>query len=664
MSLINLKINNIPGREFILSPTVKNGSDIECSPKDFYQYSKKIIYLGCLGPAMKIKHRKTGIIYSLVSFEKEKIFKLNYQEKINSTLDLMYKATHSYMFRLLNNYETENHLGLIFESFEGDSLDNLILKGKCDIQTSLKYLVEVIFGIIHMNDLGLYNLNIRPEYILVDECINITDYNLKMKDKPDMPKRAKDLLNINNQNNFIDIYYSPEEINSIKNGKTLTNLNSKLDSWKCGMLLFEMLTKFKWPFIINNNVDINMINFDNKVSDAILNSEVDLSLITDSFCRDLISKLLKKNPEERIDIKDIINIDIIKGINIEQKEINVNDNIINPIDEEDKEENKTDEIDINDKDSLIKQLRSENELLKRKLSQEKNESNSVHFIDAIKPLILGNTNSNKKEKEISKENKDKDKDKNKNAQEIVENKINSNLDQKINNENFSEKDLEDKSSSNDNNIDIDSNNNENILENYKKLKEKYKLKEQEVKNLKEELSKIKKEKEISEQKSLNDFEKMNISKITNISELSNFVFNSLKIFGESQKNMESLIEKLISVSGKEHNSLMEESKKFIKNKTKNFFETIDKIVADEKKNEIKENNEEEKKKNNIIKENEFYEMKKNYELIKQNEEKMKEKIKILEEKNNALELLNKNLMRTIDDMYVHYKGDDTIKKNN
>ena len=468
MSLTNLKINNIPGREFILSPTVKNGSDIECSPKDFYQYSKKIIYLGCLGPAMKIKHRKTGIIYSLVSFEKEKIFKLNYQEKINSTLDLMYKATHSYMFRLLNNYETENHLGLIFESFEGDSLDDLILKGKCDIQTSLKYLVEVIFGIIHMNDLGLYNLNIRPEYILVDECINITDYNLKMKDKPDMPKRAKDILNINNQNNFIDIYYSPEEINSIKNGKTLTNLNSKLDSWKCGMLLFEMLTKFKWPFIINNNVDINMINFDNKVSDAILNSEVDLSLITDSFCRDLISKLLKKNPEERIDIKDIINIDIIKGINIEQKEINVNDNIINPIDEEDKEENKTDEIDINDKDSLIKQLRSENELLKRKLSQEKNVSNNVHFIDAIKPLILGNTNSNKKEKEISKENKDKDKDKNKNAQEIVENKINSNLDQKINNENFSEKDLEDKSSSNDNNIDIDSNNNENLLDNYQK----------------------------------------------------------------------------------------------------------------------------------------------------------------------------------------------------
>ena len=651
MSLRNLKINNIPGHEFILSPTVKNGSDKECSNKDFYQYSKKIIYLGCLGAAMKIKHRKTGIVYSLVNFEKEKIFKLNFQEKINSTLDLMYRATHSYMFRLLNNFETENHLGLIFESFEGDSLDNLIQKGKCDIQTSLKYLVEVIFAIIHMNDLGLYNLNIRPEYILVDECINLTDYNLKMKDKPDMPKRAKDVITIGNQNYFIDIYYSPEEINSLKNGQILPNSNSKLDSWKCGMLLFEMLTKFKWPFV-NNNTDTNLINFDNKVSEAILISDVDLSLISDSFCKDLIRKLLRKNQEERIDIKDVLNFDFIKGINIEQKEINIDDNIINPIEEENHEE-----IEEDDKDNLIKQLRSENETLKRKLSIEKKTSKSVNFMDAIRPLILGNTSSNKKQKESSRENNDKSK-------EIKENKINSNLEQNNSKENFSEKDLEDKSSSNDNNIDIDLTNNENIYIKYKKLKEKYKLKEQDIKNLKDELEKLKKEKQISEQKSLNELEKINISKITNISELSNFVFKSLKILSESQKNLENLIEKLINISGKEHNSLIEESIKYIDNKKKIFFENLDKIITDEKKNELKEKDEEEKKKNSIIKESEYYEMKKNYELMKQNEKKLKEKIQLLEENNKKLEFLNKNLMTTIDTMYVHYKGDDTTKKNN
>jgi hypothetical protein len=397
-----------------------------------------------------------------------------------------------------------------------------------------------------------------------------------------------------------------------------------------------------------------LINFDNKVSEAILNSDVDLSLISDSFCKDLIRKLLRKNQEERIDIKDVLNFDFIKGINIEQKEINIDDNIINPIEEENHEE-----IEEDDKDNLIKQLRSENETLKRKLSLEKKTSKSVNFMDAIRPLILGNNSSNKKQKDTPKENNDKNK-------EIKENKINTNLQQKNSNENSSEKDLEDKSSSNDNNIDIDSTNNENIYIKYKKLKEKYKLKEQDIKNLKDELEKLKKEKQISQQKSLDDFEKINLSKITNISELSNFVFKSLKIFGESQKNLENLIQKLINISGKEHNSLIEESKKYIENKQQFFYETLNKIITDEKKNELGEKDEEDedKKKNSIIKESEYYEMKKNYELMKQNEKKLKEKIQLLEENNKKLELLNKNLVTTIHDLYGHYKGDDTIKKNN
>jgi serine/threonine protein kinase len=275
------------------------------------------------------------------------------------------------MFRLLNNYETENRIGLIFEPFEGDSLDNLIQKGKCDIQTSLKYFVEILLAINHMNNLGLYNLNIRPENILVDECIKITDYGLKMAGKQEMPKRAKDMISIGNRNMFIDAYFSPEEINSILNPKENITLNSKLDSWKCGILLFEMLTNFKSPFNINNN-DTNYISFDNELINAIMNEQIDLSLINDDFCRDLISKLLKKNPKERIDIQDVLNIDFIKSINIEQKDIDLTDNIINP--EEDEEDD--------DKDGLINRLVSENELLKKELSKERLSNKNIHFLQA------------------------------------------------------------------------------------------------------------------------------------------------------------------------------------------------------------------------------------------------------------------------------------------
>ena len=42
-----------------------------------------------------------------------------------------------------------------------------------------------------------------------------------------------------------------------------------------------------------------------KYINSLINAEIDLSVIKDEFCKDLISKLIKRNPEDRIDIEDI-----------------------------------------------------------------------------------------------------------------------------------------------------------------------------------------------------------------------------------------------------------------------------------------------------------------------------------------------------------------------
>ena len=564
MSEQDLRLNKINSREFMLSPAVSSGNDRESSSKDFYQYTKNILYLGCLGVGMKVKHCQTEIPYTIVNFEKEKISRLNLQEKINSTLDLMYRSIHPYLFRLLNHYETEERIGLIFEPFEGDSLDNLIQRGKCDIQTSLKYFVEILIAVNHMNNLGLYNLNIRPENILVDESIKITDFGLKMTGKSEIPKRAKDMVTIGNRTIIIDAYFSPEEINSILNTKEKINLNSKLDSWKCGILLFEMLTNFKSPFSINNN-DTNYISFENELINAIMKEEIDLSLINDNFCRDLISKLLKKNPKDRMDITEIFNIDFIKTINIEQRNIDLSDNIINPDNEEENEQNE-DEHDADGKEVIIKKLVSENEFLRSELSKEKSSNKNFRFTQSTKTSKLG---SEQKEKEESKKeniityNKDKDLDIN-----IDKDKINEN----INNDSFSEEDTLEEQSSSDDNINLE--NNPNIYDKYKTLKEKYmmiktkyKKMKKIIKSLKEEKTTLEKEKkDILEQKTLdflNNFEKINTSKITNISELSDIIINSINIFKESQNNLQNLIEKLLKISDNENKSLLEETKRYI-----------------------------------------------------------------------------------------------------
>lgn len=604
MSDKNLKLNKLTSRLFILSPAVESGIDRESTTNYFYQYTKNILYLGCLGIGKKVKHLQTDIPYTIVLFGKDKISKLHLEEKINSSLSLMYKSTHFYLFRLLNHYETEKSLGLIFEPFEGDSLDNLILKKKCDIQTTLKYFVEVLIAVNHMNSLGLYNLNIRPENILVDEYIKLTDYGLKMAGKYDLPKRPKDMISIGNRNIIIDAYFSPEEINSILNTKGNIKLDSKLDSWKCGILLFEMLTNFKSPFTIDNT-DTDYISFDNELTNAILKSEIDLSIIQDNFCRDLIGKLLKKNPKERMDITSIFDIKLIQNINIEQRDFDLSDNIINIDNDKDSlsgDESGDDEE--KDKELMIKKLVSENEILKKELS--KSSSKNINLIGVMRPLLKGD----KKDENI-KNNYDFNKE---------------------NNSSFSEEDmLEQKSNSNDN-IDIYIDNKENIYEKYKKLKEKYltlnkeyKNLEKQYKSLSEEKSNLEKEKEQNTLNFLNNFEKINTSKITNISELSDIVINSINIFKESQKHLETLIEKLIKISDNEHTSLINESKKYLDDKSKIIFDTFEKLKAKQDKQEANEKNKEERKNVDLNEENEIVELNKKNEADSQKENILKEK---------------------------------------
>ncbi len=660
----NIHINQISNRQYILSPAIQSGNDKECSNKDFYQEDVEVPNLGRLGLGMKVVHRKTQIPYTIINFEKQKVANLKFQEKINSTIDLMYKTSHPYLFRLLNHYETEGHVFLIFEPYDGDSLDHIIQKGKCDLTTALKYFVEILLGIQHMHTFGFYNLNIYPENILIGECVKLTDYGLKMTGKNDGPKREKRRLRKGNLNYVINAYHTPEEIIGLLSG-SIPASGPKTDSWNCGILLYEMLTNFKSPF--KGDTDENYIN-------SLINAEIDLSVIKDEFCKDLISKLIKRNPEDRIDIEDILNMEYIKNINIEQPEIDPSDNIINPDDDEEEEEEKINENNENenenenenvnenekenedDKDDIIKRLKEENEYLKKALELTqglKGEENTEVNKNKLKTLESLNINQNG---EIASKG-----DSHKNILNFIEEKDNN----QQQNSSSSEEENDDNTFGDSSSEEM---NNESLYvrcerykEKYLKSKKKIKKLEKKIKNLNGEINQLQKEKnQIKEQKSLNilnNFEKLNTSKINDINELSEIILNSVNLFRESQKNIESLIDKLISISAEEHLSLINENKKYIDNKGKTFFETLEKLNMNGNKQRdvdiAKER--EERKKMDKKKDSEISELKTKYEISKQREALLNDKIKALEERNNATVELNKSLAKKLEEFDIHFK---------
>ena len=649
----NLQINQISNRQYILSPAVQSGNDKESSSKDFYQGNKELPNLGRLGLGMNVFHRKTHMPYTIINFEKEKVSRLNLQEKINKTIDFMYKTSHPYLFRLLNHFETERHVVLIFEPYDGDSLDHIIEKGKCDLQTAIKYFVEIILGIQYLHNFGYYNINVCPENILIGECVKLTDYGIKMTGKNEGPKREIIQINKGQNNYVINAYHTPEEIISIYKDENPSH-GPKTDSWNCGILLFEMLTNFKSPF--KGDTDEKYIN-------SLINGKIDLSLINDEFCKDLISKLIKKNPEDRIDIEDILNMEYIKNVNIEQPEIDPSDNIINPEEEEEEEKiendseeenNNKDENKNEDINKVIKRLKAENERLKKALESRKDENNEINK-NKIKALESININ----------QNGGVESDSQKNILRLIEEKDNKNEKDKSFSSSSEKNDFADSSD--------DDLNNENLYVRCEKYKEKHinskkKIKklEKKIKNLNDKVNQLEKEKKkIEEQKTLNilnNFEKLNTLKINNINELSDIVTNSVNLFKESSQNLETLIDKLIAISAEEHISLIEENKKYIDNKGKIFFDTLENINnSGNKQREIEMNKErEERKKLDKKKDSEIAELKAKYEISKQKEILLNEKIKALEERNNATSELNKSLMRKQEEIDLHVK--ELVKK--
>ena len=582
----------------------------------------------------------------------------------------MYKSSHPYLFRLLNHYETETHVFMIFESYDGESLEEKILKDKCDLQNTLMYLVEIMLGVQHLHEYNLYNVNVNPENILVNDCVvKLTDYGLKMEGKNQKPKRNNILLKKENINYIINAYTSPEELNAILNKKPCI-LNGKTDTWNCGILLYEMLTKFGEPFKGKNNDEF--IN-------AILNCEIDLEPIKDDFCRELISKMVRKNPEERIDIDEILNMDYIKNVDIEQFDIDFSDNIINPIYEQNQGLNSENSNQTLNKE--LTNLKSENDNLKQLVEDLKKQVNSSnkkkkpplkHFsklksmvIDVGSEIVADDgLNLDDMLNEDDNDN-NKDKQKSENKMETLKKSMKHEVIEEE--EDDDEEDYSDKEEEfNDDNLFVRS---EKYKERNNQLREKLRKLSKKNKKLKSSEDEYKKQIEVlnnnKNKNILETLEKINTVPIYHIDDLVNVILNSINIFKNTQNEIKNSIDKLISNADSQEDKLKEENKKFLDNKTKLFFdimnnkisekEALDEINKKEKQNENQnENNINEINDNNKQSEKNL-DYKEKYEESKRKEEILDTKVKVLEESVRTANELKNSIEKEHEELKMQFQ---------
>ena len=543
-SEVQLRINPIENRLFILSPVVESGDDRESTVKDFYQENNEMVEIGKLGTGMKVIHRKTNAHYIIIHFEKTKM-KGNVQQKINNTLELMYNAASNYLLRLLNHYEDENKLFLILESFDGDTLENKILNNEIDSDAALRIFYQICKGVEHLHSFKLANISVTPETVLITEEGNamLTDYGLRLSSKNNnrKPVRPTMYTKVGATQFCINAYTSPEELNAVRNKKKAV-LSTKTDSWNVGILLYEMLTNFKSPFK-GRSID--------EIAESILKCEIDLSEVKDAFCRELIASLVKLNPEDRQDISEILKLSKFADFeDLDENGVDINDCVINGDDEGEYQPNNLGQANYDYDHSVMQSLKFENESLRKQI-----EELEVKMSSNLSGGIIDELTQRKTKK---KNNEDDDK--------------------------MSEIENEEEEDDDDDEMEFDE---ATLRSKYRELKNKFEKLNEEYKEgieltnkYSEEISKLQNENnEIEEELKVSTFdniESLNESS-SDLYELNEKLNNAIETFCESQSMFKEIIEKMIKTYGEQHELLMKENKTYINDKNKILFDVLEKI---------------------------------------------------------------------------------------
>ena len=380
------RINKISNRLFILSPVVINGKDIECSKSDFFQEEKECINLGYIGKAIRATHKKTNRLYSIKAIRKDKIVKVNFTNTLNKYIEIMYKVDHCYFLRLLNHFEDDNNLYLIFQCInEATLLDkiNLRILTKDKI---FKYFKQILEALQFLHSKNIYFCSLEPESIIIDnnDNVRLTDYVFSKITGFESNQRCG--FKTDDQT-YINSYVAPELISNKKGKlhKHRSKGSEKSDIWELGILLYEMLT----GNLLFYKGGMSTEEFYQIITTPITKNKDIIKTISEipkecKMLSDIIIQLLDFNPSKRISIEKILKTKFIMEVFYDKIRIDPGERIINL-----KNANEY----WSPEQQLIDKLKKENEILKTEILSLKSQIKELNKKN--EELNIQNINYNK-----------------------------------------------------------------------------------------------------------------------------------------------------------------------------------------------------------------------------------------------------------------------------
>ncbi|KAJ6251475.1 protein kinase [Anaeramoeba flamelloides] len=248
-----------------------------------YELSK-IIGETRLGKVRIGKHKLTNRKVVIKILEKKKVKLENGGiERLQREMKILSLVEHPNIVQLLEILQDQNSWYIITEYLEhGELFDFIIAHQKLNESTTRRFFSEIISGIEYCHNLGIVHRDLKPENLLLDQNhrVKIIDFGFSNFSLPNQ------LLETQCGSPH---YIAPEIIL----GRGYDGV--KCDIWACGVILYVLLIGCL-PFK-NENPKLLM--------EKILSGEFDVPNFISEEAKDLLSKMLEVNPNERITIEGI-----------------------------------------------------------------------------------------------------------------------------------------------------------------------------------------------------------------------------------------------------------------------------------------------------------------------------------------------------------------------
>lgn len=248
---------------------------------------------GSFGTVILVRQKSTGKLYAQKQFKKASLIvgkQLVDQTKTERAI-LESINRHPFVVKLFYAFQDHEKLYLILEYAQGGELfTRTLTEGMFPEDTVAFYMAEMVLALEHLHhNVGVVYRDLKPENILLDSegHLLLTDFGLS-KVAVDGHHRCRSMTGTLE-------YMAPEVLRQESYG-------TAVDWWSFGILGYDLLTGVS-PF---------RANCDTKIKEKILKQKLNLPFYMSSDARDLLTRLLRKDPRKRLGAHMPKDMEIIK----------------------------------------------------------------------------------------------------------------------------------------------------------------------------------------------------------------------------------------------------------------------------------------------------------------------------------------------------------------